>query len=1055
MRTTAGSVRGAGVGCVVRRRCRVPWRGGVQGRRSLRNRLSTLFRPSTLTLPRTPHQTPALCTVLASLFFLSASANAQVAPNLRWRSLHTPHFHVHFSPGLEPVARRAAGSAERAYGRLAAELHEPRGPIDLVVGDNVDVSNGFTTPFPTNRITIYARPTVDATTLKFLDDWIDLVVTHELAHVFHLDRTRGWWRLGQYVFGRNPFLFPNQYTPAWLIEGIAVYYETKLTGAGRLAGTDHETIARAKSLDGESPALNALSLATPVFPLGNVAYAYGSLLMEEMARTQGVAKVRDFVEASSGRTIPFLLNTNARAGFGISFDSGWRRLSDSISRSALRVAGAAPAATVATASTGSTALRDVTARGWQTQRLRWTDAAHLLYSNNDGRDVSALREVAVAGGAPRYVERRNSLDVTSPLPDGSRVFAQQEFTDPYTIRTDLYLERAGSTTRLTRGERLMQPDARAGASPSDAGDATGALDVVAVQLAPGASRLVRVRVVGGAARIAPLTGAWPDTVWSEPRWSHAGTRIAATRWTYGGTSEIAILDTTGRVLLTVGRARAVNGSPSWARGDSAILFTSDRSGRSAIYRAWLPGGDLERVAEAATGLYEAEQSPDGSQIATLHYRGDGYRVALVPVPARVRFADLPSVALSVLPPSRGDSVVRSDAPATGYSAWRSLLPRYWLPAAGQSDQNRSMWGFITSGSDVVDRHSYQLTALYEPRRGEPDITFSYTYAGLGNPLLGLSGVEEWDHIPFTLVDSARNPVGTGILTRRKRFASASATLLRPRVRTNASLTIGAQMEWRDFGTDPAPLLAQLDPSFRKTYTYPTLWAGAGWSNVRAPWLAISAEDGIQLSASVAQRWRSDAVSQTRSTSVVGIAAAFKSLDFPGFAHHVLALRAAAAWADANATSEVEAGGVSGSVLTIAPGVTLGEGRRTFPVRGFAAGAQFGIRALGASVEYRAPLALPASGLGKLPLFFQKVNLTLFGDAAAAWCPSGLTASVICSTQGSPRTWMASAGAELHLDASYLYDFPYRFRLGAAAPVAGRSYFGKNSVAVYFAVGVPF
>ena len=79
----------------------------------------------------------------------------------------------------------------------------------------------------------------------------------------------------------------------------------------------------------------------------------------------------------------------------------------------------------------------------------------------------------------------------------------------------------------------------------------------------------------------------------------------------------------------------------------------------------------------------------------------------------------------------------------------------------------------------------------------------------------------------------------------------------------------------------------------------------------------------------------------------------------------------------------------------------------------------------------------------------------FGDAATAWCPSGLTASVICPTAGYPRDWMASAGAELHLDAAYQYDIPYRFRLGAAAPVTGRQYFGTQAYTVYFAVGIPF
>ena len=53
-----------------------------------------------------------------------------------------------------------------------------------------------------------------------------MVMTHELTHIFHLDRSRGIWALGQRIFGRAPYFFLNGYAPAWLTEGLAVYYES-------------------------------------------------------------------------------------------------------------------------------------------------------------------------------------------------------------------------------------------------------------------------------------------------------------------------------------------------------------------------------------------------------------------------------------------------------------------------------------------------------------------------------------------------------------------------------------------------------------------------------------------------------------------------------------------------------------------------------------------------------------------------------------------------------------------------------------------------------------
>jgi hypothetical protein len=298
----------------------------------------------------------------------------------------------------------------------------------------------------------------------------------------------------------------------------------------------------------------------------------------------------------------------------------------------------------------------------------------------------------------------------------------------------------------------------------------------------------------------------------------------------------------------------------------------------------------------------------------------------------------------------------------------------------------------------------------------------------------------------------------GTLRRRRRFLDAQFTELRPRVRTNGSVSFGGELEFDDFRSDPAPLFAGLSAASRARYaarSYPSIFASAAWSNAQHPTLAISPEDGIQAALTVRRRWRADSASGTGSSSVVGVLAGYKALGLPGFAHHVLAVRLAAGWADAKATNEFDAGGVSGDQLTVVPGVALGNGRRTFPVRGFDAGIQQGIQALGGSAEYRLPLILPSKGFGSLPVFAQRMSVVAFADAATSWCPSGITGSIVCPKEGIPKDWMASAGGELQLEAAYNYDVPYRFRVGTAVPVAGRKYFGTGSIAVYFAVGLAF
>ena len=157
--------------------------------------------------------------------------------------------------------------------------------------------------------------------------------------------------------------------------------------------------------------------------------------------------------------------------------------------------------------------------------------------------------------------------------------------------------------------------------------------------------------------------------------------------------------------------------------------------------------------------------------------------------------------------------------------------------------------------------------------------------------------------------------------------------------------------------------------------------------MQRPALSISQEDGVSLAFTVRERWRADEASGTLSTSAVGTAAGFKSLDLPGFAHHVLALRLAGGITDRRSGTSLEVGGTSGITVDVFPGYTVGEGRRSFGVRGFPAASTYGTSAAAGSLEYRAPLVLAARGLGLFPLFLDRSAITLFGDYGIAECVS--------------------------------------------------------------------
>lgn len=311
---------------------------------------------------------------------------AQDDPSGHWRTLITPHFHIHFTPPLEATARRAAVNAERAYELHARELVPPREPIDIVLADNVDYANGLTTPFPTNHIILYAHPPTDVQSLRFYGDWNTLLIEHELTHVFHLDRARGWWAVAEHIVGRNPLVMPNLYTPAWLYEGLAVYYESRLTGFGRVAGTAHWTIAAAAAADNDLPRLDQLSLSSPEWPNGNGAYAFGSLLFQYLSDTRGPETIPKLVEIMSAQPIPFFLNSAAKKAFGISFETAWRQFRDSL----MTVARAQPRER-------PLPLTNLTHEGNSAFYPRWINDTTLVYTADNQRDLPGLYEVTTSG----------------------------------------------------------------------------------------------------------------------------------------------------------------------------------------------------------------------------------------------------------------------------------------------------------------------------------------------------------------------------------------------------------------------------------------------------------------------------------------------------------------------------------------------------------------------------------------------------------------------------------------------------------------------------------
>ena len=210
--------------------------------------------------------------LLAGALSTATPAAGQVPPDENWRTLDTEHFRITFPEGPLP-ARDPAGRPGRAGVRAAGLLlqrassghhrHRPHRPRRLLQRVRHVV--------PGNRITLFARPARGRRIPQLLR---------------RLDGARGHARAGAHLppgsrgrAGRHPArrpgplprhlaLLPGRATPTWLTEGIATYYESTLTDAGRVHGTWQDMVLRTGALEDGIEPLSVVSGRSPVWPAG-------------------------------------------------------------------------------------------------------------------------------------------------------------------------------------------------------------------------------------------------------------------------------------------------------------------------------------------------------------------------------------------------------------------------------------------------------------------------------------------------------------------------------------------------------------------------------------------------------------------------------------------------------------------------------------------------------------------------------------------------------------------------------------------------------------------
>jgi len=764
-------------------------------------------------------------------------------------------------------------------------------------------------------------------------DWLQVLLSHELAHIVHLGEAHGLVRAARRVFGRAPFLFPNATSPTWIVEGLATYEETQETPFGRGRNPDSIMVRRMAALEDDFPGEDRAVSGLDRWPDGQASYLFGEAFFEDLRDRYGEGTLPEIARVHSGRLIPFLDERTAKKVTGATFHALWRdweqRAREAFEEEADRCR-----------ARGLTAATPLTRAGVRQVNPRFRPGGEwLAYTSRVLTRFREIRMMRPDGTGDRRVANRNGGTALSWTPDGQTlVYDEPEQRRVFAQHSDLRAVdvASGRVRRLTRGARARDPDV----SPDGR-------RVVCVRQHVGRSELAILGLDGTGLR--DVTASAAGVQWSGPRWSPKGDAVVASRWRPGGWLDVVLVDpATGAVTpLTDDRAKDVE--PAWSPDGDHVVFRSDRDGVSNLYALRLADRRLLRVTNVLGGAFTPDVSPAGDRLAFADYGARGYDVQIMPLdlstlrPAEPFVDPYPAGRAAPAP------VETADRP---YRPWPLLWPRFWSPTVDR-ESGETRLGVATGGGDALFQHAYLLNV----------------YRGLVTDRFGVFGLYQYDRFWPTLLLTVENkyePSTAGSVRHTSELSLAATIPVRRTVRSSQDLSLAWRRRRQTRERTPTPRALDLGG------------LEAAWSlgTVKQYPYSISPVDGARLR--IAYLKEDPAFGSDLSLGkLYADARAYVRLFVPGDA---LAVRVG------GGTTFGERGFMESYAVGGFPNGNLRDvvATNAAVLRGYADDAFTGRRVLHANLEYRVPLAHPQHGWRSLPVFLRHLHATAFVDAGQAW-----------------------------------------------------------------------
>ena len=904
------------------------------------------------------------------LCIFNAQNSFAVDPRPNWFTLQTPHFLIHYPAGNENLATLISERAENIHIKLSPWFAwQPKKRTHIVLNTSTSRANGSALSIPYNRIELHTIIPEVESKLSDFSDWWTLLLTHEYAHILHIDKKTGIPLFLRNKLGRIPLLYPNLYQPRWIIEGLATHLETdtlKQTGRGQSSTfnmmINEELINDFKSLHQVNLHQSAWPYSTP--------YLYGSYFFNFIEQEYGEESIRNFIAEYSNNIVPFALNTTSNTVFDKSLYTLWEDYENHLK------------AHVALTNTVESGKQALTKSGFLQGPLQHNEEGALLFIENNGKRHPALWKISTNGDRSKITELQPGAFFDSHASSGF-IISQPEICEEYNVYYDLFIfsKKDKTPRQITHCAQYHY------ASWHPSGKT-----IAAVKVTPLYSQI----------DILKNDGSFIKTLWT----SRKNERLSALDWNKDGNNIVTSLHTrnTGwnihELNVNTGSMRrltadwAVKSSPQYEKSGH-IIYSSDYNGVSNIYELDPKTKSIKKLSGGPKGKFYPLliENKKSLSLAYMQYGPSGLDIYQQTISGKQSFSVGSKLDKEqVNNPAPTPIETPTDTASLNYSPWSSLKTPGWMPNFFISDE-QTFIGAILMGADALQLHIYEFSIAYEAEHQQLYSFLNYQY----NNRFFLN----YEHDSHYFFSGERLDF---ILNNHQ--VEAYYRIPYSRLESQWDMLLGTEFTYNTWD--------RLSPFFIKPgNSLSQLFGAAVLYNSSHRYIrGISNTEGRQVYI---------ALENTRQANnhIVGNSLTFDWREYiPIKDTHVLALRGVYVRSSSPAVQYFLGDDFSDPFNNL----TNIFNRRDYPLRGYKKSFNklSGSRLILTSAEWRFPVTNIERTLMSPPVGFQKIHGKLFFDSGAAWS-GGIN----------EREFFSSAGVELIAEAKLFYYYPLNVRLGYA------------------------